>query len=271
MRSSPRFGKSRFDRLVAGSGQRLRAIFSAERRDSALFEPDAAQPSRFLFVLLIPLCAIGPWLVPWPWQQHQQTPTSDPSSIIRLAQSQAVTGRKPGVPNRQVLPTDRTVRGVAAAARAGYDVPVPAAVAAKVRTTPGRYQPLGRIEITRIGLDVAFGEGVYAKALERGPGHWPGTPMPGQDGNSVLSGHRNTHTAPFKLLNLLRPGDKIEVTVKGEKATTFRVEDTTIVKEAKFKNFVLRQPKDPHARSITLFACHPAGHPVFRIVVRATA
>jgi sortase A len=256
---------------MAGGARRLRLILSAARRGFALCAPDAAQRGRFLFVLLIPLCAIGPWLVPWPWQQHQQTPTSDPSSIIRLARSQAVTGRKPGVHDREVLPTERTVRGVAAAARAGYDVPVPAGVAAKVRTTPGRYQPLGRIQITRIGLDVAFGEGVYAKALERGPGHWPGTPMPGQDGNSVLSGHRNTHTAPFKLLNLLRPGDKIEVAVKGEKKVTFRVDGTTIVKEAKFKDFVLRQPKDPRARSITLFACHPAGHPVFRIVVRATA
>jgi sortase A len=224
-----------------------------------------------MYALVIPLCAVGPWLVPWPWQHHDQVPTSDPSSIIVLSHSQAVTGRRPSLPDREAVPTDSSVRGVAAAARAGYDVPVSAAAAAKVKTTPGPYQVLGHIAIPRIGLKVSFGEGVYATALDHGPGHWPGTPMPGQDGNSVLSGHRNTHTAPFKYLNLLRHGDKVTVTVKGEKATTFHVDHTTIVKEAKFKDFVLRQPKDPDARTITLFACHPEGNPIFRIVVHATA
>jgi LPXTG-site transpeptidase (sortase) family protein len=112
---------------------------------------------------------------------------------------------------------------------------------------------------------------VYAKALDRGPGHWSGTPMPGQDGNAVLSGHRNTHTAPFKYLNVLRHGDKVVTSMKGDKPVTFRVDKTTIVKEADFKDFVLRQPKDPDARTVTLFACHPEGNPIYRIVVHATA
>jgi LPXTG-site transpeptidase (sortase) family protein len=224
-----------------------------------------------MFALLIPVCAVGPWLVPWPWQQHEQPVASDPSSVIRMAHSQAVPGRAPDPAHRVVAPTDANVRGVAAAARAGYDVPVSAAAAAKVKTTPGPYQALGRVAIPRIGLDVSFGEGVYAKALDHGPGHWSGTPMPGQDGNAVLSGHRNTHTAPFRYLNLLKRGDKIIVRLAGEKPTTFRVTGTAIVKEAKFKDFVLRQPRDPNAREVTLFACHPEGNPVFRIVVRASA
>jgi len=219
--------------------------------------------------LLVPVCAVAPWVVPWPWQQTHEVPSADPSSIIVLARSQAVTGRAPSA--RALPPSETSVRGVAAAARAGYDMPVSAAAAAKVKTTPGPYQRLGRVAAPRIGLDVAFGEGVYAKALTRGPGHWPGTPMPGQHGNAVLSGHRNTHTAPFRNLNLLRDGDKVTVTLKGGRPVTFRVDDTTIVKEAEFKEFVLRQPKNPDARTVTLFACHPAGNPVNRIVVHATA
>jgi sortase A len=86
----------------------------------------------------------------------------------------------------------------------------------------------------------------------------------------VLSGHRNTHTAPFKYLNLLQPGDKIVASVGKDKPTTFRVVDTTIVREAKYPAFVLKPAKDPDSRNLTLFACHPAGHPVFRIVVRAS-
>ncbi len=196
-------------------------------------------------------------------------PTSNPSSIIELAHSPAVTGRDRAA--RPPAPSDRSVRELAAAARAGYDMPVSAAAAARVRTTPGPYERLGRVAIPRVGLEVAFGEGVHAKALEHGPGHWPGTPMPGQLGNSVLSGHRNTHTAPFKQLNLLDRGDKVIATVEGRKPVTFRVDRTTIVKEAEFKDLVLRQPKDPGARTITLFACHPAGNPVNRIIVHATA
>ena len=224
---------------------------------------------RWLFALVIGVCAVGPWLVPYPWQQAQELPGNDPSSIIVLSHSQAVTGRVR--PLHDQAPTEASVKQLAAAARAGYDTPVSAAAASKVRTTPGPYERLGRVAIPRVGLDVAFGEGVHASALDHGPGHWPGTPMPGQDGNAVLSGHRNTHTAPFKYLNLLRHGDKITVTVKGSKSVTFRVDKTTIVKEAKFKDLVLRQPKDPDARTITLFACHPEGNPVFRIVVHATA
>jgi LPXTG-site transpeptidase (sortase) family protein len=226
--------------------------------------------SRWMFSLVLPVCAVTPWLVPWPWQQAAEGPSSDPSSIIVMAHSQAVTGRAKTAA-RPPAPSEAEVRMLAATARAGYDMPVTAAAAARVRTTPGPYQRLGRVAIPRVHLDVAFGEGVFAKTLEKGPGHWPGTPMPGQNGNAVLSGHRNTHTAPFKYLNLLKHGDKVVVTLAGGKPVTFLVKDTTIVREAKFKDFVLRQPKEADARTVTLFACHPEGNPVYRIVIRAAA
>jgi sortase A len=212
--------------------------------------------------------------VPWPWQHSAQAPTSDPSSIIKMARSQAVTGR---ADTTAVVPppSSATVRALAndlrTTAAAGYDRPVSAAQIASVRTTPGPYVRLGRVDIPHIGLNVSFGEGVFDKTLLRGPGHFSGTPMPGQEGNAVLSGHRNTHTAPFRHLNDLRHGDKIIVTMRGEKATTYRVTRTTIVPQAKYKDFVLRQPADPNARTITLFACHPEGNPIYRIVVQGTA
>lgn len=222
----------------------------------------------------ITVCALAPWLVPWPWQNAGDEPTDNPSAIIELSHSRAVTGH---VETRQALPVPDgaavtvLARDLAATARDGYDLPVSAAAVASVRTTPGPYLRLGRIQVPRIGLNVTFGEGVFAKTLEKGPGHWPGTPMPGDDGNSVISGHRNTHTQPFKYLNLLRKGDKVITQVGSDHKVTYRVQNTTIVPEAKFKDFVLRQPASPTAREITLFACHPEGNPIFRIVVRATA
>lgn len=224
--------------------------------------------SRWAFALLVPVCAVAPWAVPWPWQHDGPAPVNDPAAIIALARSQAVTGRAE-TQRPPAAPGASSVQAAAATARQGYDLPVSAAELAAVKTTPGPYEQLGRVAIPRVGLNVTFGEGVAAKTLDKGPGHWPGTPLPGATGNAVLSGHRSTHTAPFRKLNLLKRGDKIVVTLTGKHPLTYRVRDTTIVPEAKFKAFVVAQPTDPSARMVTLFACHPAGSPVYRIVVRA--
>jgi LPXTG-site transpeptidase (sortase) family protein len=225
---------------------------------------------RWLAWVVVPVCAVGPWFVPWPWQGDAGVASSSPSSIISRATSQQPTPKTsasaPALPSSGAI--DAVNRAVAGSSGA-YDLPVSADVAG-VKTTPGGYTSVGRIKIPSVGLDVPYGEGVYAKALEKGPGHWPGTPLPGEVGNSVLSGHRNTHTQPFKELDRLHHGDKIVVSVGKGDPTTFRVDNTTIVPEAKFKDFVLRQPADPQTRQITLFACHPEGNPIYRIVVRAT-
>lgn len=232
--------------------------------------PVTRKRRRLLAFAVVPLCAIAPWFVHWPWHSDEVA-TDNPSSVIEQARSAQPTPTRDA--SKSSVPTEASVKALtqAVAGTAGsYDLPVPAEVAA-VRTTPGAYELVGRIKIPSVGLNVSYGEGVYAKALEKGPGHWPGTPLPGEAGNSVLSGHRNTHTQPFKELDKLQHGDKIQVSVGKGDSVTFRVDSTTIVPEAKFKDFVLRQPSDPKTRQITLFACHPEGNPIFRIVVRATA
>lgn len=67
------------------------------------------------------------------------------------------------------------------------------------------------IRIPKIGLDAVVFEGVDTATLRQGPGHMPGTPLPGQPGNAVLSGHRTTYGRPFFDVDLLVPGDVIEV------------------------------------------------------------
>ncbi|HVA60860.1 MAG TPA: class E sortase [Mycobacteriales bacterium] len=54
-------------------------------------------------------------------------------------------------------------------------------------------------------------EGVLEEDLKKGPGHYPGTALPGQIGNFVVSGHRTTYGAPFNRLDELRVGDPIVV------------------------------------------------------------
>ena len=131
--------------------------------------------------------------------------------------------------------------------------------------------PLGDIEIPAIGLETAFYDGVVDESVERGPGHWPGTPWPGETGNSVFAGHRTTYTRPFADLDLLNPGQRVRVRVRNGPTTTYRVFRTTVVPEAEYVDFVLQQPRNETTRMITLFACTPKGSRTHRIVVQAKA
>ncbi len=54
-------------------------------------------------------------------------------------------------------------------------------------------------------------EGVDPRTLKSGPGHMESSPLPGQPGNAVLSGHRTTYGRPFFDFDLLEIGDEIEV------------------------------------------------------------
>jgi sortase A len=67
------------------------------------------------------------------------------------------------------------------------------------------------IKIPKISVDDAVVEGVGVSDLEKGPGHYPQTPMPGQAGNAAIAGHRTTYGAPFYRLNELVAGDDILV------------------------------------------------------------
>ena len=71
--------------------------------------------------------------------------------------------------------------------------------------------PFGRIEIDKIGLDAVLFEGVDRDTLKLGPGHMPDTPLPGQPGNAVISGHRTTYGRPFFDVDQLVVGDTIEI------------------------------------------------------------
>jgi len=72
-------------------------------------------------------------------------------------------------------------------------------------------EAFGQIRIPAIDLDVTMVEGVRRRDLKKGPGHLTGSPLPGQPGNAVISGHRTTYGAPFGDLGDLVPGARIEV------------------------------------------------------------
>jgi LPXTG-site transpeptidase (sortase) family protein len=66
--------------------------------------------------------------------------------------------------------------------------------------------PVARLVIPKIGLDEIVLEGVDGEELNAGPGHLPGTALPGERGNAVISAHRDRH---FKHFDRLDVGDTI--------------------------------------------------------------
>ncbi len=67
------------------------------------------------------------------------------------------------------------------------------------------------MSIPSLDLETVVFEGVTVETLRKGPGHMPWTPLPGQAGNSVISGHRTTYGRPFFDFDQLKPGDRIEI------------------------------------------------------------
>ena len=118
-----------------------------------------------------------------------------------------------------------------------------------------------RIRIPAIGVDKVVVEGVTLADLKKGPGHYPETPLPGQEGNAAIAGHRTTYGAPFHRLDELTPGDEIIVTtVQGE--FTYEVTETHIVSPTQVD--VLEDKGD---NRLTLSACHPKYSARERIIV----
>lgn len=152
----------------------------------------------------------------------------------------------------------------------GQDQPLAGASVEVIRASPNNPAPIGDLSIPAIDLRTEVFEGVNEAALKDGPGHWPGTPAPGEPGNFVLSGHRSTETRPFLYLDQLSRGDVITMT-QGSERYRYAVDTVTIVPQRDYVPYVLQRPDESGTRMITLFACNPLTAHYQRIVVRAQA
>lgn len=124
-------------------------------------------------------------------------------------------------------------------------------------------EPFARLIIDRIALDAVVFEGVDRTTLKSGPGHMPGTPLPGQPGNAVISGHRTTYGRPFYELDLLVVGDEIEVeTALG--ISTYAVREILIVAPTD-----VWVADNTDGAWLTLTTCHPRFSAAERLIVQA--
>ncbi len=117
--------------------------------------------------------------------------------------------------------------------------------------------------IERLEDGWAIVEGVSRSDLKNGVGHMASTPLPGQPGNAVLSGHRTTYGAPFHEFDELVPGDIIEVET-GLGIHIYEVRETIIVRPTEIWVTEQRQ-----GAWLTLTTCHPKFSSRQRLVVFA--
>lgn len=118
---------------------------------------------------------------------------------------------------------------------------------ARPSVPPATGAPVARLAIPAIGLDEIVVEGVGDRELNAGPGHLPGSAMPGALGNSVLSAHRDRH---FRALDRVSLGDTI-TTVTQQVTTTWVVTSRKVVGK---RAPVLRSTPDA---TLTLTTCWP--------------
>ncbi len=85
--------------------------------------------------------------------------------------------------------------------------------------------PLGRIEISSLGLAAMILEGTDERTLRRAVGHIPGTAMPGGQGNVAIAGHRDTF---FRSLRNIRKNDEITLTTL-QASSRYSVDSTQVV------------------------------------------
>jgi len=156
-----------------------------------------------------------------------------------------------------------------------------------VSTLPIDNVPLGTgiavLFIPRLGPHYHFVivEGTGFSDLQRGPGHYPGTALPGQVGNFAVAGHRTTYQHPFKDIANLRRGDYIVLETK-QHWFTYRIEDIPGT-NAPWKEIVQPtavqvaypvpdQPdpgKTPTLKVLTFTSCHPEYSARERYVIHA--
>ena len=122
---------------------------------------------------------------------------------------------------------------------------------------------IGRLEIPRLGLSVVVLEGSDQGTLRLGVGRVRNSSLPGEPGNVVLAGHRDTF---FRSLRLIRAGDRISVrTAAG--TFSYTVDWTKVVKPTDV-SVIMPTP----APALTLITCYPfyyIGSAPERFIVRA--
>ena len=109
--------------------------------------------------------------------------------------------------------------------------------------------PVARLSVPALRIERYVLEGASGSAIAFGPGHLSGTPVPGDTGNSVIGGHRDTHLA---FLRHVRPGDALEIERADGKRVVYRVLDANVLDK---RDVWVAKQEGPNR--LTLVTCYP--------------
>jgi len=140
----------------------------------------------------------------------------------------------------------------------------------KAPVTPPEYKRrrpigslIGRLEIPRLGFKSIVLEGSDSGTLRVAVGHIPETADPGQKGNFVIGGHRDTFFRPLKGI---RDGDDVEL-VTADGTYRYKVEWTEVINPT--ETDVLQPTREPALTLVTCYPFHYIGPAPQRFIVRA--
>jgi len=138
-----------------------------------------------------------------------------------------------------------------------------AAEATRFRLDTHEGEPIGRIVIRRIRLNMVVVDGTDETSLEKGPGRDLVSYMPGENRLVYIAGHRTTFLAPFSHIDAIRPGDAIRLEMPYAtfvyRMTTHRIvpaDDLSVL-------------RSPNHEELELQACHPRFFATHRYIVYA--
>jgi sortase A len=145
---------------------------------------------------------------------------------------------------------------------AAYELSI-ANAARRYRASLHEGDPIGRIKVPRLGLNMIFVNGTDEGSLEKGPGRDLQSYLPGEGKLIYIAGHRTTYLAPFSAIDTMRPGDSITLELPYG-VFSYRVTGHVIVPANDLA--VLRS----HGHEVlALQACHPRFFATNRYIVWA--
>jgi sortase A len=114
--------------------------------------------------------------------------------------------------------------------------------------------PVARLEARGGEVDLIVLAGSSGRTLAFGPGHMSASALPGDPGNSVIAGHRDTH---FSFLRYLRQGDSVRIERPDGRGHLFIVTGIDVV-DSRRGSIVL----DSETPTLSLVTCYPFDAPV---------
>lgn len=191
---------------------------------------------RDLLLLVANLAALAGvcCLLIWVWAQADQ-------AFYQYVQGarfvEEIAGNDSGTPEESAIPEVRTYTGLASR--------VVPSLPKLLGPDPG---VIGRLEVPRLGLAVMVREGVDAATLRRAAGHVTSTALPGEKGNFVVLGHRDSF---FRGLRELKEGDVVRIRTR-KASFSYAVQSIQVVEPESLTRIAATGES-----SVTLITCFP--------------